>query len=125
LILGVGLSIIGLAPAGHWWVVILGCGVLPFGFGLTNPSLSGLISRAAPKEHQGAYMGMYQSSSSLARALGPYVAGLLFLWISPRAPFLVGTGLLTIAGLVAWAYHRRYAASFPRDGSEAAVVVEG
>jgi multidrug resistance protein len=125
LILGLGLAIIGLAPGGHWWVVILGCGVLPFGFGLTNPSLSGLISRAAPKEHQGAYMGMYQSSSSLARALGPYAAGWLFVLISPRAPFLVGTGLLALAGLIAWSYHRRYAASFPRDGSEGAVIIEG
>lgn len=123
LILGLALAIIGFAPA--WWVVIVGCGVLPCGFGLTNPSLSSLISRAAPKEHQGAHMGMYQSSSSLARALGPYAAGWLFVLISPRAPFLFGAGILCVASLVALFYHRRYAASFPRDGSEGAMVAEG
>lgn len=121
--LGVGLAVIGLAPAGQWWVVIVGCAVLPFGFGLSNPSLSSLISRAAPVEHQGAYMGMYQSASSLARALGPYAAGWIFVLLSPRAPFLVGTGLLVLAAFVAWLYHRRYAASFPRG--EGVVIAEG
>ena len=122
LLLGLGLAIIGLAPG--WWVVIAGCVVLPFGFGLTNPALSGLISRAAPANRQGAFLGMYQSSGSLARALGPYAAGWVFLLFSPRAPFLVGTGLLVVAASIAWLYHRRYAASFPRS-VETAVVAEG
>lgn len=123
LFLALGLLVIGLAPAGQWWVVIVGCAILPFGFGLSNPSLSSLISRAAPAGHQGAYMGMYQSSSSLARTLGPPAAGWIFMLFSPRAPFLFGTGLLLVSTGVAWLYHRRYAASFPRG--EPVVVAEG
>ena len=47
----------------------------PFGFGLNNPALYGLISRASPAEEQGAYLGLNQSVASLARVVGPAMAG--------------------------------------------------
>jgi MFS family permease len=45
---------------------------------MTNPSLSGLTSRNSPAEIQGATMGVYQSAGSLARIIGPLLAGLFY-----------------------------------------------
>ena len=111
LILGLSFLIIGLAPATRWSVVIVGCLLMPLGFGLSNPAVTGLLSRAAPRDRQGAYLGMSQSAASLARVTGPPIAGALFL-VTPRAPFFAAAGVLLVAGLIAAAYRSRYAATF-------------
>ena len=112
LFLGIALLVIGIAPTTRWSVVMLGCVLLPCGFGLSNPAISGLMSRASPADKQGSYLGMSQSASSLARATGPFVAGWTFEHFSPRAPFLAGAGLLVVATLIAAAYRAKYAATF-------------
>ncbi|MBK7644354.1 MAG: MFS transporter [Planctomycetes bacterium] len=121
-ILGVALGIIGGAPT--WGVVIAGCILMPCGFGLSNPSVNGLLSRAVPAERQGAFLGLNQSGGSLARLLAPVFAGTLFGVFGARSPFFAACGLLLVSTLIAWTYHRRYAATFPRHG-EAEVVAEG
>lgn len=108
-ILGLSLAIIGGAPT--WAVVIAGCILMPFGFGLSNPAVNGLLSRAAPEDKQGAYLGLNQSAASLARVLGPPMAGVLFA-IMPRLPFFAAAAVLGGACLLALGYRRRYAASF-------------
>jgi MFS family permease len=118
LFLGLSFAIIGLAPS--WWIVIAGCALMPFGFGLNNPALQGLLSRAAPAEHQGAYLGLNQSLGSLARVVGPVVAGLLFQFGHPGLPFLVGAATLFFATAVAFVYHRRFASLFARKGAREA-----
>jgi DHA1 family tetracycline resistance protein-like MFS transporter len=123
LFLAIALLIIGAAPS--WTVVILGCVVLPFGFGLSNPAIAGLVSRASPERKQGAFLGMSQSASSLARATGPFAAGWLFATFTPRTPFFAGAGLLVVATAIAAVYGARYAATFPPSGHDApAVAVE-
>src|SRR5262249_23748035 len=54
LFLGLALAIVGSATS--WWMVLAGCALLPLGFGLSNPSIAGLMSRAAPADKQGAYL---------------------------------------------------------------------
>ncbi len=110
LLLALGLSIVACAPT--WALVITGCVVIPMGFGVNNPSLSSLVSRASPVEEQGAFMGINQSLASLARMTGPVCAGALFQFVDARAPFVFGATLLLIAAWVARGYHVRYAASF-------------
>ena len=110
ILLGISLAIIGLAQS--WWVVILGCAVMPFGFGINNPSLNGLLSRAAPADRQGAVLGLNQSVGSLARVLGPLLAGVLFGALGPGAPFGAGAAILAVAALIAMAYRARHGASF-------------
>jgi MFS family permease len=122
LLLSVSMLVVGLATS--WWVVIAGCVLMPFGFGLNNPALFGLISRASPSEEQGAYLGLNQSILSLARMVGPSFAGLLFARVGARAPFLVSAATLGCCALVAWAYRARYAATFPR-ARDAAPAAEG
>ncbi len=110
LILAVALATVGLATT--WWMVLLGCCLMPFGFGLSNPSVPGLLSRAAPADRQGSYLGMSQSAGSLARATAPACAGLAFDHFSPGAPFLMATGVLVTSVLLANLYRTRYGASF-------------
>jgi multidrug resistance protein len=113
LVLAVGFVIVGLAPT--WTFVIVGCLVMPFGFGINNPSLSSLISRATPESQQGAYLGLNQSILSLARVAGPLIAGVAFASFGPTAPFFTGAALLLVSTVVAGWYHGRFAATFPRS----------
>jgi DHA1 family tetracycline resistance protein-like MFS transporter len=115
LFLGAAFAVLGLAPS--WYVVIAGCALTPFGFGLCNPALSGLLSRASPAEEQGAYLGLYQSTLSLARMVGPVLAGFLFDAVSARAPFLFGAGILAGCALLAAFYRSRYGATFARGAA--------
>ncbi len=116
LVLGLGLLLIGLAPS--WPVVIAGCILMPFGFGLNNPSLAGLTSRAAPPHRQGAYLGMSQSAASLARVTGPPIAGVLFARIGPHSPFVAAACVLFVAALIAVGYRARFQPTF--EGAAAA-----
>ena len=110
LILALGLFVIALANS--WWLVIVGCVVMPMGFGLNNPSLTSLVSRASPEAEQGAFLGINQSLLSLARVLGPMCAGIAFQKRSPQTPFAIAAAVLVVAGLIARWYHARYGASF-------------
>jgi len=112
-ILAISFTILGLAPT--WSVVIVACVVMPLGFGLNNPALQSLVSRASPADEQGAYLGLNQSMLSLARMTGPLCAGVLFTALGARSPFLVGAGVLVGSALLASAYRARYGASFPRQ----------
>ena len=114
LFLGISFAIIGLAPT--WGLVIAGCAIMPLGFGLNNPSLQGLLSRAVRPESQGAFLGLNQSLGSLARVVGPVTAGYLLQVGSAGLPFLVAAGILFAATLVALSYHRSYAGRFPHRG---------
>jgi MFS family permease len=121
LFLALSLAVVGLAPS--WGVVIAGCALMPFGFGLNGPALNGLISRAAPPESQGGYLGLNQSILSLARMTGPPCAGLLFDHLSPRAPFLFAAAVLVGAGLLAMYYRAKHGASFARPSEVTPVQV--
>jgi DHA1 family tetracycline resistance protein-like MFS transporter len=120
-ILGVSLATIGGAPT--WAVVIAGCFLMPFGFGLSNPSVNGLLSRAAPLEEQGAYLGLGQSMASLARVLGPPLAGLLFA-LMPRLPFFASAAVLFSGAGLAVLYRARYGSSFRHTEETAAPAAE-
>src|SRR5262249_44116962 len=45
---------LGLPEDAGWRVVIVGCVLMPLGFGLNGPALTGLVSRSAPSHRQGA-----------------------------------------------------------------------
>jgi MFS family permease len=112
LLLALGLAVVGSAQS--FAFVIAGCVLLPCGFGLNNPSVGSLISRSAPVDQQGAYLGLQQSLASLARMLGPALAGLVFDALGPRSPFFASAFVLLGATLLAWWYHERHGAHFAR-----------
>ena len=91
-------SLLGLplAPALLPGMVVLG--VLALGQGLASPTLSSLLSQETDADEQGGILGIGQSLSALARAIGPLLAG----WLFDRGeatPYIVGAAL---AILGAW-----------------------
>lgn len=117
-ILGVSLVVVAIGGVlGQWWIVIVGCVLMPIGFGLNNPALNGLISRASPIDQQGSYLGINQSIASFARMSGPPFAGFVFQRFGPTAPFYCAAAALALAALIAARYRTRFGASFPRGGA--------
>jgi MFS family permease len=109
-VLGCSLGLAGLALARDLpWVIgaLVVCGL---GVGLYGPSGSALASREANEHNRGAVMGIYQSSTSLARVLAPFLAGTIYLRFGPSAPFLLAA-LVTLQAfwcmLAAQRLHRR------------------
>ncbi|MCL5946231.1 MAG: MFS transporter [Planctomycetes bacterium] len=105
-IIAAGLIIIGLPPVyWHWtwrWTGFLAGGILlAVGSGLFSPSMQALISRHCTADEQGEVLGANQGMASLARALGPILAGLLFEYMFPAMPYYVSAGLclLVTAGI--------------------------
>ncbi|MCA9681492.1 MAG: MFS transporter [Myxococcales bacterium] len=73
-------------------LVVFGIGgmLMSGGNGLSNATLSALVSRISSPEEQGWNMGLKESASSLARVAGPAVAGPLFQHVDPGAPLFLG-----------------------------------
>ena len=88
-------------------LVVVSLAFLGFGMGLTHPSLQSLASRGAAPGRQGATMGVYQSAGSLARILGPPLAGFLYDAHGISVPFLAAAGLSLLAFCVAVAWRAR------------------
>jgi len=74
--------------------------LMAVGTGITNPSLSGLLSRSVERNEQGGALGIGQSLGALGRVLGPSVAGILF-QANRGFPFWVGAALLFICSGIA------------------------
>ena len=64
------------------------------GRSLQTPTLTALVSQASDRNQQGVVFGLYQGLSSLARVVGPLVAGLVY-------PFVRNTGQFIVAGFIA------------------------
>jgi multidrug resistance protein len=97
---GMGLTCLGMAvvPAAPNRTLLIGLlPLLAVGLGLTNPSLSALVSRTAPGDRQGSVLGAFQSAASLARILGPIWASFGYGTVSPWWPYLTGASWVGVA----------------------------
>ena len=74
------------------------------GSGVFSPSASALLSRSAAVDQQGAVLGVGQSVASLARVIGPGMAGFL-LDLHRSLPFALGAVLLVVAALLTTRVH--------------------
>ncbi len=97
-ILGYSVGLSAVALAGSVPAVIGGLVICGVGAGLYNPSGSSLASREASAQNRGAVMGTYQSSTSLARVIAPFLAGTIYLRYGPNAPFLLAA-LITLQAI--------------------------
>jgi MFS family permease len=97
----VGLTVAGLALCG-------------MGVGAFAPSNSALASKQAGAHDRGVVMGTYQSSSSLARVIGPFASGPLFALFGSKAPFLTGACVALPAAWLIWRVKQRLQLSHPR-----------
>jgi Arabinose efflux permease len=71
------------------------------GQGVTYPSLTSLISKAAPENDRGSILGLATSVGSLARFLGPILSGFLYDVAGARGAFYGAACLALFALLVA------------------------
>lgn len=74
--------------------------VISAGNAMVMPSVSSLASKMAPEGSTGVVLGGQQSASSLARVVGPALAGWLYQHLGPSAPYhAAGVGMLAALGL--------------------------
>jgi MFS family permease len=102
-LLAVGLALLPFSvaengpAAGLWFYLVLI--VIGAGYGLAGPPMLGMISRASGVHRQGSTLGVAQSVNSLARIVGPVVAGGAMALIGARHAFLSAAALALIAAL--------------------------
>jgi MFS transporter, DHA1 family, tetracycline resistance protein len=68
---------------------------IAIGQGLTYPSLTSLISKAAPPQDRGSILGLATSVGSLARFIGPILSGFLYDQAGARGAFY-GAAVMTL-----------------------------
>ena len=88
-----------IAPQAFMVPVIMAFGA--FGMSLAMPNISALISRSTSPDRQGAMLGINMACGSLARMVGPVVAGFTYSGLGHDAPFLTGAVLVVPAVLLA------------------------
>ena len=75
---------------------------MSFGSGLTQPSLSAMLSRMARADDQGGTLGVGESASALGRILGPETATFGYAHVAAGFPYWLGGALMAVAtGLAA------------------------
>jgi DHA1 family tetracycline resistance protein-like MFS transporter len=81
---------------GELWLLMIASAVEVTGFALMTPSLQSLISRRSDPAKQGGILGVSQSTSSLARVVGPLIAVPLF-FKSPPLPYWAAIGIMAVS----------------------------
>ena len=76
-LLALGLMAVPLAGERGGAVFYLVLAILGAGYGLAGPAMLGLVSRLTGASRQGRILGVAQSATSLARIVGPVVAGIV------------------------------------------------
>ena len=66
--------------------------------GLVNPSLASLVSLYSTEENQGVNLGLFRSSGSFARAVGPLLAAAVYWYFGAKAAYLLA-GIIVIVPL--------------------------
>lgn len=83
----------------HLFIAITG---LAIGNSVTNPILTGLVSKLSDEEEQGSALGIFQSLASIGRLIGPLAGTFLFSTYGAKAPFLTSAFILLGAAGVGW-----------------------
>jgi MFS transporter, DHA1 family, tetracycline resistance protein len=83
-------------------VAIFGLALCGLGAGAFNPTASAMASKQSRPNDRGSVMGTYQASTSLARVIGPFIAGPVYAMLGPGAPFLAGACLMAPAMWLIW-----------------------
>lgn len=83
------------------WIIPVIMGIGACGMSLAMPNISAMISRSSPPDRQGAMLGLNMAAGSMARIVGPIVAGVLYSAVGPNWPFLAGAALTVPAAAMA------------------------
>jgi len=82
------------------WVLWPASALTSLGAGVTQPTMTGIISRAVDETEQGVMMGTTQSVIALTRIVGPLWAGFSFDWLGPGAPYWSGAIMIFVASFL-------------------------
>ena len=93
-----GLILLGLSPSIP--ILLMAIALLAVGYGGALPPILGLVSRVSPPELQGGILGVGQSVGSLARIVGPAMAGIAF-DVGIAMPYLLGASVAALATVLA------------------------
>jgi len=88
-IVAVVLGLATVALANRLGLVVTGFVLCGLGVGLFNPSGAALASHQAQANNRGAIMGVYQSGTSTARVIAPFVSGPVYERFGASAPYLI------------------------------------
>lgn len=91
------ISMVFIGVATTPWMLYVGLALVAIGGGLVNPSTSGLISLYAREDEQGRALGVFRSLGSLARAVTPVIAGIVFWTLGGLTLFAAAAALSAIA----------------------------
>ena len=111
-----GLLIVSEAPGVE--ITVVGMALCGIGMGAFTPSNSALASKQSTSGDRGSVMGTYQSSSSLARVIGPFASGPLYAVLGSKAPFLAGACVALPAAWLLWRVRQRFQLSHPQPVPE-------
>jgi hypothetical protein len=103
--LGFGL-LIAASHAGKLPLLMLASAIEVTGFAFMTPSLQSLVSRRSDPTRQGGILGVSQSTSSLARVVGPLIAVPLF-FKSPPLPYWTAIAIMGVATAIFALFARR------------------
>lgn len=81
-------------------LILINSVFMAVGTGLTNPSLSSLLSQSVDRHEQGGALGLGQSLAGLGRVIGPAMSGTLF-QLYAGTPFWFGALIMAFAFFVA------------------------
>ncbi len=81
------LGLLGLGFSHDLAEILIVMGVLALGLGVFSPSMTSLVSKAAGADERGGILGVNQSGQSLARILGPLIAGPIYTAGGRNAPY--------------------------------------
>jgi len=93
-------GLVGIALALQEWQLMLALLPLSVGAAMVMPMLSTLVSLAVGPDQQGEVLGCFRSLGSLARAIGPLAAAILYWKIGPAAPYWASAVILAIPFLL-------------------------
>ena len=102
----------------HAELTVMGLALCGIGMGAFTPSNSALASKQSTGHDRGSVMGTYQSSSSLARVIGPFASGPLYAVLGSKAPFLAGACVALPAVWFLWRVRQRLQLSHPQPAPE-------
>ena len=105
---------IGFTLAQSAWDLLAAMTVASLGTAFFQTSMQSLLSKRAGHNERGAILGVYQSSSAMARFVGQASAGTIYSQVGANAPFVLGSIAMVPALAMATRIARRMAAEAHR-----------
>lgn len=105
LIMAIALALVPMPDHFVWQFPIVA--LLAIGNSISAPVLTAMVSILSPEAERGEIIGVFQSTQSLGRIIGPTLGGLLFNSVSVRAPYFAGGAIMFISCLLAFGLRGR------------------